>query len=87
MSMELTVKLPISHACNRDCSRCHNHDAPGEPVLFAKQIREQIEFPEEPIDCKLTRVDLSCMFGGMEFSGTNRTKTRPTLVKKEKKFK
>lgn len=73
--------LPISHACIQDCARCKGVEL-KETVLFAEYIRESIEFPDAPIDCKQTKVDLSCFFGGEAFGGGNQAKERPTLVRK-----
>lgn len=82
MGMKILSNEPVSHACINDCGRCH-HNAAQESVLFAQHIRQLIQFPQEGVDCKNTKVDLSCFFGGQSFASDRMEKSRPTLVTKK----
>lgn len=80
--MGTAIQETHSHACIHDCSLCMS--AKGiEPVAFAQEIRNLIEFPEAPINCAQTKVDLSCFFGGRNFASGNEQKQTPTLVEKQ----
>lgn len=79
--METAIQETHSRACIHDCSLCMS--AKGiEPVAFAQEIRSLIEFPEAPVNCARTKVDLSCFFGGRNFAPGNEQKQAPTLVEK-----
>ncbi|MGI6457415.1 MAG: hypothetical protein ACOX5R_17600 [bacterium] len=80
MEKELLIHQPVSHACIHDCSRCHHTDFPRD-AFFEGFVRKLIRFPADGrVDCRHTKVDLSCMFGGADFASGEPSKKRPTLV-------
>ncbi len=76
-------KEPVSHACIHDCGKC-GRSKHKEDGYFESFIRSLIQFPgedEKPVECKHTKVDLSCMFGGSDFAAGQQEKNTPTLVR------